>query len=308
MTGRRMLYLAVLAACVVFYGAYGQWLAWFVLVLVLALPWFSLLISLPAMVRFHVSPAGPGLLKQGEDGDLWLLGSCPLPMPPFRGKLRLKWMFTGESWLYQEKEDLDSAHCGAYTVTAESVRICDYLGIFTLPVRCREEQKILILPKQEPVKLGESVHRFTARGYRPKFGGGFAENHELRLYRPGDNLNQIHWKLSAKTGNLMLREPMEPQRGLILVTMNLRGQPEQLDRKFGRLLWLGDHLLEKDVAFELRCLTGRGLLTFPVGTKEDLNKAVERLLCAPLCDDGDLRDHACAASWQYHIGGDADEA
>lgn len=303
-----MLYLAVLAACAVFYGAYGQWLAWFILVLVLALPWFSLVLSLPAMLRFQVSPAGPGLLNRGEEGELWLLGTCSLPMPPFRGRIRLKWMFTGESWFYQEKEDLDASHCGAYTITAEALRICDYLGLFAFPVRCRESQTLLVLPKKEPVKLGETVNRFTARSYKPKFGGGFAENHELRLYRPGDNLNQIHWKLSAKTGNLMLREPIEPQRGLVLLTMNLRGAPEELDRKFGRLLWLGEYLLEQDVVFELRCLTGRGLQTFPIAVQEDLKKAVEQLLRTPLCQDGDLRDHACAASWQYHIGGEASEA
>lgn len=308
MAGRRLLYLAVLALCGVFYIAYGQWLAYLIFVAVLALPWFSLLISLPALFRFRASPAGPTALEMGGEGELWLLGSCPFPMPPFRGKLRLRRMLTGQNWYYQDKEDLLTDHCGGITVTAEDLRICDYLGLFSFPVRSRERKTILIRPRPVSVVLRQDLQRHIARSWKPKFGGGYAENHELRLYRPGDNLNQVHWKLSAKTGKLILREPMEPQRGLVLLTMNLRGTPEELDRKFGRLLWLGRHLLEQGVPFELRVLTGEGVLTFSLSGEQELNKTIDTLLCRGAAEEGDLRERGYAASWQYHIGGGPDEA
>lgn len=308
MAGRRLLYLAVVALCCLFYIAYGQWLSFLILTAVLALPWFSLVLSLPAMLRFRACPSGPAVLDMGGEGELWLLGSCGLPMPLFRGQLKLQNLITGQSWYYQDKEDLRTDHCGGLRVTAEGVKICDYLGLFSFPIRCRETGTILIRPRPVKMDPDQELQRCIAGAWKPKFGGGYAENHELRLYRPGDSLNQVHWKLSAKTGDLILREPMEPQRGLVLLTMNLRGTAEEMDRKFGRLLWLGRYLLEQTVPFELRVLTGDGILTYSIAHRTELNRAVDALLCRKAAREGDLRDREYVTSWRCHIGGEADEA
>lgn len=307
MAGRRLLYLAVLVICGVFYIAYGQWLSYLILVTVLALPWFSLLLSLPAMVRFQAAPSGPAVLEPGSSGELWLLGSCRYPMPPFRGRLKLKRLFSGETWYYQDREDLLTDHCGGICVTAESVKICDYLGLFCFPARSRESKTILIRPRPLKMDLQQDVQRYIAQSWTPKFGGGYAENHELRLYRPGDSLNQVHWKLTAKTGKLILREPVEPIQGLVLLTMHLRGTPEEIDRKFGRLLWLGRKLLQQEIPFELRVLTGAGTLTFSIAEAAALQKAIDSLLCQSIAAEGDIREQGFAALWHRHIGGQPDE-
>lgn len=57
----------------------------------------------------------------------------------------------------------------------------------------------------------------------------------------------------------MLREPMEPERGLMLVTMDLRGTASELDNKLGRLLWLSNWLLEQGITFDVQVLTGNGI-------------------------------------------------
>ena len=306
MAGRRFLYLILLLFGFVFYIAYGQWLSWIVLLLVAVLPWLSLILSLPAIFHFRVSPGGTQWTEQGQDGELWLMGSCAFPMPPFHGQLRLRRLMTGESWRYREPKGLPTDHCGGFQVTAEKVRITDYLGLFSFPVRRRESLTVLVRPKPMEVKAPEDLQRCIARSWQPKFGGGFAENHELRLYRPGDSLNQVHWKLSAKTGKLILREPMEPRLGLVLLTLNLRGSLTETDRVLGRLLWMGNYLLEQKLNFEIRALTGEGILTFSIHTGEELCRAVDTLLCKPLAREGDLREQTFAAAWQYHIGGEED--
>lgn len=308
MAGRRLLYLAILASCVIFYIAYGQWLAWLVLVTALAAPWFSLVLSLPAIITFRVSASVPRFLEPGMAENLWLVGGCSLPMPPFRGRLKLKRLITGESWYYQDREDLVSDHCGGIQVTPEAVKVFDYLGLFSFPVRCREKYIVLIRPRPVPMEQVQDTRQQLVRSWIPKSGGGYAENHELRPYRPGDSLNQVHWKLSAKTGGLIIREAMEPRQGLVLLTMNLRGTPEALDRKFGRLLWLGEHLLEQNIRFELRVLTGEGLLTFSIPARQQLKRAIDSLLCKKAAVEGDLRQRDTVASWHCHIGGEPDEA
>lgn len=305
MAVRRLIYLFFLALSVVFYIAYGQWLAWMTLVLVLLLPWLSLALSLPAIFRFHIIPVGDAWTELGGENELFLLGSCSLPMPPFRGELRLRRCFTGEVLRYQEPGGIPTDHCGGYVVTAERVRICDYLGLFAFPVRKKKSMTVLVRPRPVEVSAPDGLQRYIARSWKPK-PGGYAENHELRLYRPGDSLNQVHWKLSAKTGKLILRQPMEPRRGRVVLTVNLRGTPEVLDRKLGRLLWLGRYILARSIHYEIRALTGNGVQTFPVCTEEDLQCAVDALLCSPLVKEGDLRLHSFAADWLYHVGGEED--
>lgn len=307
MAGRRLAALAALAGCFIFYIAYGEWFSWLLLMLILALPWLSLVLSLPMMLSFRVMLEGAQTVTVGTRGDLWLRGRCRLPMAPFRGQIRLRRCFTGEEFRYDTMAGIPYDHCGGYTVTARRVRVCDYLGLFALPIPCREPHILRVRPVAVPIPALPELDRYLARAWRPKFGGGYAENHELRLYRPGDSLNQIHWKLTAKTGKWTIREPMEPQRGLILVTLDLCGTPEELDRKLGRLLWLGNHLLEKGVAFQLRALTGDGILSADIRQEEALTRQLDELLCSPLTKEGTLSGRDFAASWHYHIGGGPDE-
>jgi len=302
-----MRYLSALICCFVFYIAYGEWFSWLVLLIVLGLPWLSLLLSLPAICSFRLETDGAAALTVGGEGQAWLVGSSRMPLPPFRGKLRLTQCITGESRRYRALEGLPVDHCGGITVTAEKGRVCDYLGLFAFPVKTRNQKTVLVRPIPVPVPEPPDLKRYIARSWRPKSGGGFAENHELRLYRPGDGLNQVHWKLSAKTGKLTIREPMVPQRGLVLLTMTLRGTHEELDRKFGRLLWLGTYLLEQKIPFEIRALTADGVRSIPVPDEPSLTKAIDTLLCSGAAEQGSIRDRSYAASWQYHIGGDTDE-
>ena len=306
MAAKRLGYLAALSGCIVFYLAYGEWFSWLLLVLMLLLPWLSLLLSLPGMLSFRISLEGAEDLPPGTPGELRLKGSSPFPAPPFRGRIRLRRCFDGSVFHCESGERIPAEHCGGWVATGEKLRIFDYMGLFSLPVKEPEPKTVVIRPVPVAIDPLPDPERQLAMAWRPKFGGGYAENHELRPYRPGDNLNQIHWKLTAKAGKWMLREPMEPQRGLLLVTMELSGTPEELDRKMGRLLWLGNLLLGKGLAFELRVLTGQGILSEQITRDELLQQQLKRLLCSPQAEESrEFRN--LSAAWHFHIGGDRDE-
>ena len=306
MGGRRVCYLAALAAGVIFYIAYQEWLSWLILMLLVFLPVFSLAVSLPAILRFRMAPAGPDRVEMGGEALVRIMGWSGLPVPPFQGRLCLRHTITGQTWTQPGTAFVPTAHCGGITAQVEKGKVCDYLGLFAFRVKDGGRKTLLIQP--QPMKVWDmpDVDRFLARSWRPKPGGGYAENHELRLYRPGDGMNQVHWKLTAKTGKLIIREPMRPDLGRVLVTMNLRGAPDCLDRKLGRLLWLGNYLLSKGLSFELRVLTGNGLLTWPIGDPAALSLALDQLLLSPAAAEGDVGQMPLAAAWYYHIGGDPD--
>lgn len=307
MTRRRVAYLAAVAGCLVFYIAYREWLAWYLLLVILAVPWLSLLLSIPAMLTFRAEVTAPSGVEMGTRVQARLLGGCRLPVPPFQGRLRVLRRNTGESWQQKNWMALPTDHCGGLRVEPVKIRVCDYLGLFSLPIGRTEGCTVIVRPRKREIGELPSLERYLTRSWRPKAGGGFSENHELRLYRPGDSLNQVHWKLTAKTGKLILREPMEPVREQVLVTMNLRGTAQVLDRKFGQLLWLGSLLLEKNIPFVLRVLTQDGVQSWDIGSSRTLDGAMNTLLCAGPAGEGDARNGESRASWHYHIGGDGDE-
>lgn len=307
MARRRVTYLAAVVGCLVFYIAYQQWLAWYLLLVILAVPWLSLLLSIPAMVTFRAEVTAPACVEMGTRVQTRLLGGCRLPVPPFRGQLRVQRRNTGENWQQKNWMLLPTDHCGALRVEPAKIRVCDYLGLFSLPVGRTGDCTVIIRPQKQKIGNLPGLDQYLTRAWRPKAGGGFSENHELRLYRPGDSLNQVHWKLTAKTGKPIIREPMEPQRELVLVTMNLRGTAQVQDRKFGRLMWLGTFLLDKNIPFEIRALTGNGIRSWHIGREQALDSAVNELLCAEPTREGDVRSPGIWASWHYHIGGDGDE-
>ena len=70
---------------------------------------------------------------------------------------------------------------------------------------------------------------------------------------------------------------------------------------------MGRYLLDRDLDFEIRALSDKGILTLHVDSESTLMKSMDTLLCTGQPDDSLSWDHAGDASWQYHIGGDPDE-
>ena len=303
---RRFAWLVLLVLCVVFYWAYREWLSWFLLMAAVSLPWLSLVLSLPAMASCRISLQAPRTVTLGQEARGSCLGTGPLPLPRFRCKLVLEHCYTGQKMTLSSGAPLPTEHCGCLTLQIKKIRIQDYMGLFRLPMKSKASVKVLVRPLPVEMPNMPDLQRYLVNAWRPKAGGGFAENHELRQYRPGDNLRQIHWKLSAKTGQYILREPMEALRGLAVVTLELSGTPEELDRKLGRLFWVSSRLLEKDVPHRIHCFTGNGVEVFSVAREDELTAAVDALLTSPLAQPEAQPEYG-AASWRCHIGGEADE-
>ena len=60
--------------------------------------------------------------------------------------------------------------------------------------------------------------------------------------------------------------------------------------------------------FEIRTLTADGVQSAWVQPEQEMNNAPDTLPCAGEAKEGSIRDFGFAASWQYHIGGEPDEA
>ena len=307
MVRRWLIYLAVLALCLVFYFAYLQWFAWLLLVGALCLPLVGLLVSLPAMLSLQVRAHCALPVGLDEEEPIQLQVDCKLPAPPVKCRILVRRTVTGEKWKLKPGKLLPTDHCGELVCQPIRVKVYDYLGLFVLPTHRKKTLCVPILPKPKPIQHLPDIERILAQAWIPKPGGGYAENHELRLYRPGDSLNQIHWKMSAKTGKYIIREAMIPRNSRIILTMELKGTAQQQDAKFGQLMWLGQYLLEKELRHEWSVLTDNGLCSFPVADEKSLIEALQQLLAEPPVEE-DAAWPALNAGWHYRIGGEQDEA
>ena len=309
-----LVYLLGLAGALVFHIYYFGWYSWFVLVLAVALPWFSLLVSLLAMLRTRLRMDAPALLTRNEAAYVTLrAGNGFLPQPLCRFRLTITAVMTGERRSLRQSTQsqgswyvpLDTSHAGAYLCQVEKARVYDYLGLFRLPVRVPAPVETVIRPvPREPARLPNLRH-FLVRQLKPKPGGGFSEEHELRDYRPGDSMREIHWKLSVKTDRTIVREAQEPVRGLTLLTFDLRGTPGRVDATLEELLWLSQWLLEHDTPHQILWIdpTDCETATAPIDAPADLEALLSRLLRTPLRPDTPSLEGRTfpRATWRCHI-------
>lgn len=309
-----LVYLLGLAGALVFHIYYFGWYSWFVLVLAVALPWFSLLVSLLAMLRTRLRMDAPALLTRNEAAYVTLRADNGfLPQPLCRFRLTITAVMTGERRSLRQSTQsqgswyvpLDTSHAGAYLCQVEKARVYDYLGLFRLPVRAPAPVETVIRPvPREPARLPNLRH-FLVRQLKPKPGGGFSEEHELRDYRPGDSMREIHWKLSVKTDRTIVREAQEPVRGLTLLTFDLRGTPGRVDATLEELLWLSQWLLDHDTPHQILWIdpTDCETATAPIEAPADLEALLSRLLRTPLRPDTPSLEGRTfpRATWRCHI-------
>ncbi len=279
MAASRAGYMLALTVAAGFWLANGTHFSAFWLLFVLLIPWMSLLLSVAPIHSFSMKPGGCRNLTMGRRGRIMLLGTCPYPMPPFRGKLRLTDEISGKRFYYDPETGVPTEHCGGFRVQLRRGRVCDYLGLWAFPPRGGETICITVLPNVVPIAhvpdfLSPPVHRYAAGGESP-------EEYELCSYRRGDSPKSLHWKLSFKTGHPIVRRLRRPEPMVLTVDMIARGSREELDRKYGQILWLGKHLCAMGICHRLRVLTGRGVQVFSISVEADVHRALVVLLHCP---------------------------
>lgn len=307
MARRRILYLAVVALCLIVYAVYREWLAWLLLLAVLWLPMLSVAVSLPGMLTVQLMLDTPGVIQLGQACSIAVQPRCKLPCPPIRCRFLLRELSTGQSHICRSGTNWTPEHCGAWTVKLHRSFVYDYLGLVRLSVGKKVTAAIYIEPSPVPMETAGLLGSLAPRRWKPKPGGGFAENHDLRLYRPGDNLHHIHWKMAAKTGTLIYREPMEPDGDAPTLLLCLSGSRAEQDEKLGKLLWLSSQLLSRQTFHELKCLTGSGLYSCKIQDSAALTSALHELLQKPAApaDAALPEEHRVRC---FRIGGEPDEA
>lgn len=97
---------------------------------------------------------------------------------------------------------------GSFKLGVSAVEINDFLGIFKLTRRNKQPLLITVYPRIIDIgSIGLNTHYLPDQMSYP---GGMYEDtsviEEINKYNYGDSLNKVHWKLTAKTNELMVKK------------------------------------------------------------------------------------------------------
>lgn len=303
MLKNRLCYLLIFLCTGLFFVCFNGYYSMYVFLLMLALPAFSLLISLPGMLSLRVTVSVPGDSQPARPAKnqpvplhVAAVNRSFLPAGRARAVLTIGNGFTGESRVERLEfsparrpqileHKLSSATCGLIRCRLSKARAYDLLGLFWLPVRLREDGgcQVIVQPTVHGPALGLDPQR-ALRGEGERYsptrpGDDPTELFGLRDYRPGDKLNRIDWKLSQKTGSPLVREASRPLTDQALLLADLSGDGIEADTLMDALATLAHFLIGQEVGFLMGFSRGAVPELLEVSQPEALSPALEAVLC-----------------------------
>lgn len=123
---------------------------------------------------------------------------------------------------------ITARYAGKISFRLDRARIYDYLKLsgWRLPVK-RDIMQVLVAPDMYQVHLDleDMAARFKEEGdahSHERSGDDAAEVFDIRAFRDGDTLFRVHWKLTAKTEDLLVKEFSMPLENTVLLLVDLQ--------------------------------------------------------------------------------------
>lgn len=178
-----------------------------------------------------------------------------------------------------------SEHCGVRIVRTEKIRLYDFLQIFSTSIPVPQPVELYIFPQIRQVELivkGEWTDSGTAESDDTGKGDDPSVTYQIREYQPGDSMRGIHWKLSARTEEWVVREygrTLSHPRVLLRLAYRTQGvDPVHLDGFYAA----AGSLMNTFCKYGMICKTvweeGEKEQSFLISGEEDLYETIRRLV------------------------------
>ncbi|GAA4958382.1 hypothetical protein GCM10023205_21260 [Yinghuangia aomiensis] len=100
----------------------------------------------------------------------------------------------------------------------------DPAGLARRARRCADDTAVLVRPRVHPLPLLASGRAHHIEGPNSASADGGSQTfHTLRAYVMGDDLRRIHWRSTARTGELMVRQMVDVSMPRTTVVLDTRG-------------------------------------------------------------------------------------
>ena len=118
----------------------------------------------------------------------------------------------------KETESIDfkikSKYCGKLIIEIQSLKIYDYLTFSSVKKKVNKSKEVIVLPQIYDINFSSNVANINSLDgeifSKDKAGDDPSEVFNVREYIEGDKIQRIHWKLSSKVDNVMIKEYSQP--------------------------------------------------------------------------------------------------
>lgn len=286
-----IVYLITLISVFAFNIFYYEWFSWFLLLLTISLPVLSLIISLPFMIlnaRNGFSVFGNESIKINDDFLIGTVQNKKIFFPLMKIKLSAENDFAKEKGKIKiicsgyidkpvfSKQKNFGKNCGCVEVKTKYCRVYDFLGLFFIPSKINSGFETYIMPNRQAPNNLPKLDNILILGYKPKQSGACSEYYEVREYRQGDSLKDIHWKLSSKLDKLMSKEANIPVFKPLSVVAFFEDKADENNCVLSKLAYIFDYLAERKIPFFVS--TNRNSYTYSAETTGNSEMLIKRIL------------------------------
>ena len=244
----------------------------------------------PARVQLELTNLGPttGVLMVEEQLP-YSLGSRP----------RFVVDTMGQGWRRRIDYVVRSDVRGAYAIGPMRLRVGDPFGLIEVQRGFQQTSQLVVTPRVEPLPWIPLRGAWAGSGdNRPRsFATGSAADVTVREYRLGDDLRRVHWRSTARTGELMVRREEQPwqSRCTLFVDNRVRahrgrGVSSSLETAVVATASIAVHLAAQGYQVRLVSATGEelGQGWHDGGQAMDAQHLLERLAVLPAVEAGAL--------------------
>lgn len=299
----RISYLLILCATFFFYLFYPDYLSFLSLLFILLLPVFLFVLVILASRKisgFLELDVSSVCKKEHFSVCLHLRNRFFLPLSRVKAVICMENGFTGEQKQISlflpigshSREDIhwtmSSSHCGQVRISLDRLSVYDYLGLFTFSVSSSHRVNLDIIPDCQEihpcVDMGTQICQESDLYSTQKPGGDPSETFGIREYMPGDSLHSVHWKLSAKSGQWMVRQCSAPLSHSIVLLIEFFKPSDLSSNTIDTLLdctFSLSHFLLQNQLRHFVCwydISTNQLEQFPVTSEKDLHTFLHHIV------------------------------
>ncbi len=183
--------------------------------------------------------------------------------------------------------------CGDVTMTCKEVYFYDLFGLCRIRFPFSQRQNMTIIPEKLKIDMTRkkdlSYFKEGNHDYLLQKGFDMSDIYDLRNYHDGDDIRHIHWKLSAKMQQMLLKEGSHNSsiNTVMLVDIGLyqhqkKLDPVKLSHALSYAMSLSETLIQQGLPHYIVVSHSEKMSWIPVLGIDDLNYARTLWLCSPL--------------------------
>lgn len=218
---------------------------------------------------------------------------CENHMMNEKKELPVKIVFSGKNHLVRIPFQADA--CGQIHIQLKDIRCFDLFGVMECDIAPLKSQTMTVYPREAllNITVDNSISgRWEGEQKtieRP--GRDMSEVFDLREYVPGDDVRRMHWKLSGKTGKMIMRQAGDTFRSDTYVLLDVgceykteKYSPHQLSAAVSAAVTISRGLSKLNISHYTGIVSRKQLLSEAVEGQNEFQKMINLWMSVRISD------------------------